>query len=160
LYVDVEALRPISLSARLRALAEARSPAACSLHQISPFPTFVLLLPPSHPSYNDAHAHICHPTQNVHREAPRPWPPLSLFLGATTSQAFAPSQSGFTKGYPRTSNMRTLSFLALVATAHAFTLPSFLGTPAERYVSSGWSRVEVAGWGKRGAFGNGSSDET
>lgn len=33
--------------------------------------------------------------------------------------------------------MRTLSFLALVATAHAFTLPAFLDTPAERYVSGG-----------------------
>jgi hypothetical protein len=28
-----------------------RSPAACSLHQISPAPTFVLLFPPSHPSH-------------------------------------------------------------------------------------------------------------
>jgi hypothetical protein len=44
--------------------------------------------------------------------------------------------------YPRGHKMRMLSFLTFMVTAYAFTFPSFLGTPAERYVNDGMSRVE------------------
>lgn len=120
--VDVDGLAPKSLFARPQVSCclllddPLRAPRVCSSYS-------------SHPSHtittNDAHA-----------------PARTHSQGSSTSVASSVRGLGFrsfnqSTRYPPANKMRTLSFLALVATAHAFTLPSFLGTPAERYVSGG-----------------------
>lgn len=145
---DLEALKPSYVS--IDCLLGLKGVAACSPSSSDPprlprphlfyfhHPIRLVQMMPTHTP--------CHPTHTTFTGKQRVRGLLCrCFLVLTRARLSLRRPIRVHRGIHEQANMRTLSFLALVASAHAFTLPSFLGTPAERYVRGGLSRVG-GGW--------------